>query len=300
MIDLPVYASIRAIGGVVHLLGPRVGYGMASFAARVWHLVVPGRLKIIDKNLDLAFPEGLDNKRRRKIRYECCRHAVANLMEGFFRKGRVTPENWQEFFDIDPVLKKHVMEPHPKGLVILSAHLGGWEMGGYFLGAMGKPASSVVRTLDNPYLDRYSARGRTHFGGTVIPKWGALRGMIKELKAGGSILTLTDQSASVREGYQTFFGVPTTAYHSYARILVRQGCPVVFAVCVRDEGFRFHFRTYAHVLDVPKEGTVNERAAVLVRNYLTRVEEYARKYPEQYLWMHKRFKKTAEGVESPY
>ena len=299
LIDIPVYASMRAVGGVVNVLGPRVGYGLASFAARVWHLVVPGRLKIIDRNLDFAFPEGLDQKRRRSIRFECCRHAIANLIEGFLRNRRVNAENWRDFVEVDPIFEEVLMASHPRGLAILSAHLGSWEMGIYFLGTLGKPASLIVRSLDNPYLESYTARNRSRFGGTVIPKWGALRGMLKELRAGGRVMAMTDQSASVKEGYQTFFGVRTSTYQSYARVLVRQGCPVLFAVCVRD-GFRFRFRTHGRLLEVPTQGTEAERADGLVRNYLAAVEEYVRKYPEQYLWMHKRFKNRADGSGSPY
>jgi KDO2-lipid IV(A) lauroyltransferase len=299
LIDIPVYASVRAAGFVVDLLGSRIGYALASLSARVWHLVVPSRLKIIDRNLDFAFPEGLDKQRRRSIRFECCRHAIANLAEGFLRNRRVTTENWRDFIDVDPIFEKFLIEPQPRGLAILSAHLGSWEMGVYFLGALGNGVSTIVRTLDNPYLDRYSARNRSRFGGTVIPKWGALRGMLKELRSGGCVLIMPDQSASVKEGYQTLFGVRTTTYQSYARVLVRQGCPVLFAVCVRD-GFRFRFRSHGRLLEIPTEGTEDERADALVRNYLAAVEDFVLKYPEQYLWMHKRFKKRADGMGSPY
>lgn len=297
--DPLVYTGLLGVSGLVNLLGARAGYAIASASARGWHRLFPERLKVIDRNLEFAFPEGLDDSTREKIRFECCRHALANLIEGFVRDRLVTPKNWREFADMDPVLEEQLQNPHPNGLAILSAHLGSWEMGLYFCGAFGKPVSPVMRRLDNPYLDRMSNKKRARFGATVIPKTGALRGILQELRSGGRVAIMADQSAPIEEGFLPFFGVRASTYQKYAGLLVRQECPVLFCVCLRDS-FRFRFRFETRVLEVPADGNREERATGLIQNYLAALEETARKYPEQYLWMHKRFKLRPDGEDSPY
>jgi KDO2-lipid IV(A) lauroyltransferase len=291
--------ALASLSGVLNLLGPGPGYVVASAIGALWYRLFRTRRRIIDRNLDIAFRGQLDPATRTRIGRACCQHALANVIEGFIRDRLIRADNWQEFCTIDPVLADALSTAGPRGLAVLSAHLGSWEMGLYACGLFGKPLSPVVRSLDNPFLDRRSSRLRGRFGERIIRKSGALLGIMRELRGGGRVAIVADQSAPAAEGYQPFFGVDASTYSQYARVLVRQGCRVVFSVCLRDD-FRFRFYTRSCELRVPETGSIDERADALVRSYLAALEHAIRAHVEQYLWMHRRYKLRPHGAPSLY
>jgi KDO2-lipid IV(A) lauroyltransferase len=297
--DPLIALALASLSGVANRLGPGPGYAVASAIGTLWYRLFRTRRRIIDRNLDIAFRGQLDPATRTHIGRACCQHALANVIEGFIRDRLIRSDNWQEFCTIDPVLADALSNAGPRGLAVLSAHLGSWEMGLYACGLFGKPLSPVVRSLDNPFLDRRSSQLRGRFGERIIRKSGALLGIMRELRGGGRVAIVADQSAPAAEGYQPFFGVETSTYSQYARVLVRQGCRVVFAVCVRDD-FRFRFHTRSCELHVPETGSIDARADALVRSYLAALEDAIRAHVEQYLWMHRRYKVRPHGALSLY
>lgn len=292
-------AALAGLSGTVNLLGPRAGYAVAAALGTLWYRLFRGRRQIIRRNLDVAFRGQLDPHSKDRIGRLCCQHALANVIEGFLRDRLVRPDNWQAYFTVDPVFADALSRPHPRGLAVLSAHLGSWEMGLYLCGLLGKPLSPVVRSLDNPFLDRRSSRLRGRFGERLIRKSGALLGILRELRAGRRVAIVADQSAPAAEGYRPFFGVAASTYSRYATVLVRQGCSVLFAVCLRD-GFTFRFHIRSRVLRIADDGSLEERAAALVRSYLDALEDAIRAHAEQYLWMHRRYKIRPDGQPSLY
>jgi KDO2-lipid IV(A) lauroyltransferase len=297
--DPLVYAGLVGIDKTANALGPRAGYRVASVAGWLWYHLFRKRQRIIHRNLDIAFPGRLDREAKHRIGLACCRHALANVIDNFVRDRLIDESNWRDYGAMDPVLESVLFAEQPTGLAVLSAHLGSWEMGLYFCGLLGKPLSPIVRDLDNPYMNRHSAHLRSRFGETLISKSGALRGILRELKSGGRVAIMADQSAPMAEGFQPFFGVPASTYSSYARVLIRRNCRVVFSVCVRD-GFHFRFRSYSRVLDVPHGGSETERAAGLLASYLRALEDAIRAHPEQYVWMHRRYKLSPDHRPSIY
>jgi KDO2-lipid IV(A) lauroyltransferase len=292
-------AALAGLSGTLNLLGPRAGYAVAATLGTLWYRCFRRRRQIIHRNLDVAFGGRLDPHSKDRIGRLCCQHALANVIEGFIRDRLIRPDNWQAYFTVDPVFADALSREHPRGLAVLSAHLGSWEMGLYLCGLLGKPLSPVVRSLDNPLLDRRSSRLRGRFGERLIRKSGALLGILRELRAGRRVAIVADQSAPAAEGYRPFFGVAASTYSQYAKLLVRQGCSVVFAVCLRD-GFTFRFHTRSRVLRVPGDGSLEERAAALVQSYLDALEDAIRAHAEQYLWMHRRYKVRPDGQPSLY
>ncbi|MBI4586303.1 MAG: hypothetical protein HY717_20025 [Planctomycetes bacterium] len=293
------HLAVQGMAGLARRLSPASAYRLASFLGAAWFLLFRRRRAIIHRNLEVAFGDRLDERSREGIGRECCRHALATAMDLLVRAGVAGKDNWRSFAAMDPVLEEALFQPHPRGLAILSAHLGSWEMGQFFCGAAGAPVNPVMRTLDNPYLNRRSVELRSAFGAAVIPKIGALRGLLKVLRAGGRVAIMADQNAPVAGEFLPFFGAPAATYVDYAKVLVRQECDVLFTACLR-EGYRFRFRFASRRLAVPAAGSVEERARELVRSYLAVLEEVIARHPEQYLWMHRRWKRQPAGRPSLY
>lgn len=299
IIDWCVYAAVAISSGIFRFLGLATGYRSAAIAGSAWFMLFRHRRLIIHRNLEIALGDELDGGDRDRLGRECCRHALATVTDMAVREKLVRPDNWREYFTVDPVLDDALTTDHPRGLAILSAHLGSWEMGQFFCALRGTPVSPVMRVLDNPHLNRISIRMRTLRGGRVIPKQGALLGIHGVLRDGGVVAIMADQSAPPGESWLPFFGEPVSVYSNYARVLVRHDCRVIFSVCVR-EGFAFRFRFESVDLEVPSAGTIEQRTRALVQAYHDALEDAVRRHPEQYLWMHRKWKRQPEGRPSPY
>ena len=298
--DWLVFLGVRAFTKLFEWLGPRVGYAVVRVVGALWYALFRRRRLIIHRNLQIAFGGTIDAAERRRIGRLCCQHALATIADLAVRDRLVTKDTWRRFVSTDPALEEALAAENPRGVTILSGHLGSWEMGQYYWGLRGAPVSPVMRTLDNPYLDRESTRRRTRFGGAVIRKRGALLQIRRVLRSGGRVAIPADQSAPPTDIVECFFGYPTHVHGSYARVLVRQGCDVFFCVCVRDDGLSFRFRFVAQRLPVQSEGDIGERSRALVRAYHEALEEVIRRYPEQYLWMHRKWRHQPEGIPSAY
>ncbi len=299
--DLPVSWMVRGAGRILRSLGPAAAYGFARFVGDSWYRFVPRRRLIALRNLEIAFRGELDEVERVRIARECCRHAMANSVDMFIRDRWITKETWRDFVSIDAETEALIGRPHPRGLAVLVAHVGAWEMLHYVLALRGLRAATVVRLVHNPHLDRLMTSLRTRWNVSVILKAGGLLKMRRMLRSGGAVGLLCDQVAPAGSPFFRFFGAWTATYAEYARLLARLGSDVAFLACVR-EGFSFRFRVRARDLGaaIRGPGTAAERAARLVESYIAAVEEEARALPEQYLWMHRRWKRRPPGAADLY
>jgi len=299
--DLPIALGVRGAGALLGRAGPRSAYRFARLAGDVWWHAAPGRRAIALRNLEIAFRGGLTPAERARIARESCRHAMATAVGVFLRERAIEPDHLGSFFEPHGLLDEVLDRPRPRGLVILSAHLGDWEMVHYYLALRGLPVAAVARRIHNPHLDRLAVRLRTVRGASVIAKEGGLLAMARILRAGGAVGLMPDQSAPPGERQISFFGARAATYFQYARLLARMGPEAVFVVAVRDR-FEFRFRIEARDLSAALlgSGSEDDRAERVVRGYLSTLEDAVRATPEQYLWVHRRWKYRPPGAPDLY
>lgn len=210
-----------------------------------------------------------------------------------------------------------------KGVVVMSPHIGFWEYTGYVAGIYGGPLHVVIRPLDNPYLDRELSWLRTRFGNQLIAKHGAARAMLETLRSGGRLGILIDQRVRPQDGIELpFFGRPALTSPVLAKLALRTGAPVVpFAGYPEPKGrYRVIFQppiwpheassqTNSQVSSQANSSTAAERQpgeerpgkrddTVAVREltarYLAATEAEIRTHPEQWLWLHRRWRPAAK------
>jgi KDO2-lipid IV(A) lauroyltransferase len=299
--DLPLALAVGAAGNILARAGPRRAYRFARFLGDVWYRGAPGRRRIALRNLEIAFGGALGPAERERIARESCHHAMATAADVFLREKEVTAGNWPAVVALSPEVEALLASPRPRGLILLGGHLGDWEMIPHLLALQGLPVACVARTIHNPHLDRLATRMRSRGGATVVPKAGALREVWRVLRAGGAAGLVVDQSAPLEEGFEEFFGAAAATYTSWARLAARARPRIAFIACIR-EGFDFRFRIGCRVLDEPIEATGGEdaRPRAIVRAYLGALEEAIRGSPEQYLWMHRRWKRRPPGEPDLY
>ncbi len=185
-----------------------------------------------------------------------------------------------------------------RGGVAMAGHLGSWELAAWVLRFIGVPARVVVRPIENPHINRRTMAARGG-GGSVIEKRGAVREVIGALRGGAWVAILTDQNGGRGGPFVPFFGTVASTYATAAVAGVRTGAPVWAAACLRRPGPPLHYEMHVRRLPPPPEG-LDERGAVLftLTAYKQALEGWIRRAPEQYNWVHRRWK-TRPQDEAP-
>lgn len=181
-----------------------------------------------------------------------------------------------------------------RGVLFLTAHLGNWEYSALGMAAAGVPASVVARPLDNPLLDAWLTAFRTSNGNTIIEKHDAARGMLKALRGGGVLGVLADQHVGPPDGIPApFFGRPASTTSALARIVDRTEALVLPAAAIRIAPSRYRL-VVESVLDVRTLPAEEREVAPLTARFNAILEEMIRRHPEQWLWLHNRWRPDPE------
>ncbi|HKI05381.1 MAG TPA: lysophospholipid acyltransferase family protein [Thermoanaerobaculia bacterium] len=283
-VEYGLYLALKGFLRALPHSGARsFGRGLGSLA----HRLDRRHRDVALRNMALALPEIGEAERRRLVR-ECFRHFGAALCDAI-SSTRFGARDLCHLFNLQGWEHLDEAESRGKGIFILSAHLGFWELVPPMIGLTRGRMDIVVRPADNPHLDRELRALRERFGNAAIPKRGAARKMIEALRARGRVGILIDQRVQEREGIAVpFFGRPALTSPVLARLSLRTGAAVVPITAYPEPGGKYRIVVRPPIL--PPEGEDDEEAAAaLTRRYLEAAEEDIREHPEMWLWMHRRW-----------
>ncbi len=280
------YALYLAFKGAVRALPHRAARPLgAGLGAAAWRLD-RRRRRIVDRNLAAAFPE-LDAEARRDLAAGCFRH-FGSLFTDTLSVGRFDAVELCRRWTLEGWEHVDAAERAERGMLIMGAHLGDWEIANHPVPLYRGPMHVVHRPADNPWLDRELGRWRDRFGNRAIGRRGAARGMLRVLRDRGRVAILIDQR--VRGGEEIpvpFFGRPTLTTPALARVSLRTGAPVVPLFGFFRPGGRYRVRFHPPIWP---EGDGDEAVAALTARYLAVVEAEVRERPAEWLWLHDRWK----------
>ncbi|HYN15822.1 MAG TPA: lysophospholipid acyltransferase family protein [Terriglobales bacterium] len=289
----PVWLLVRMLA----LLPASGARAVGIVLARTVYLL-HGRLRRMGiRNLQLAFPQMAASERRRILRRVFT--SLGRQLADFCRFPRYNRENISQLAVYDGFENFERAQARGKGVLFLTAHFGGWEISSFMHALHGHPLHILVRPLDNPYLDRMVTRYRTLSGNRTIPKQDFARSMLAALRAGEIVGILMDQNMIPEQGvFVDFFGIPACTSTLLARMALRTDAAVVPAFCLWNPVLRRYRMRFDPAMEVIRTG--NEEADVLANTaaYTRVIEDYARRYPEQWLWVHRRWKTRPPG-EAP-
>jgi KDO2-lipid IV(A) lauroyltransferase len=173
---------------------------------------------------------------------------------------------------------------------MLTGHFGNWEMAGYLFGVFGFPPNSVYRPLDNPYLDRYIRSFRERTGQTLIPKKGGYDQMLEVLQSGRVLSFIADQDAGEKGMFVDFFGRPASTHKAIALLAIEHRAPILVGYARRiGPGFRYEVGCEEILEPAELTGTADD-VRLLTQRFTSAIERIVRRDPEQYLWLHRRWK----------
>ncbi len=261
------------------------GRGVGLFA---WALDGRHR-RVAADNIAQALP-GMGEAERRRLVRDCFRHFGSAFCDAI-SSTRFDPVEICRRFTLEGWENLEAAERRGRGVFILSAHVGFWELVPPVVALYRGPMSIVVRPADNPHLDRELRALRERFGNEVVPKRGAARKMLERLRAGGRVGILIDQRVQPKEGIAVpFFGRPARTSPILSRLSLRTGAAVVPVAAFPEPHGRY--RLVARPAILPPEGAKDDEATVaaLTRRYLEVAEDDIKAHPEEWLWMHRRWR----------
>jgi Kdo2-lipid IVA lauroyltransferase/acyltransferase len=291
--DYLVYVVVRVLICMVQALRVETGQRLAGKLAWLFCDVLHIRGGVVDDNLAHAFPE-LSAAERRHLARRMWEHLFLLVLEGAHAPRKIHETNWRDYVSLknESELVHALLDKRP--LLIVTAHLGNFEIGGYVLGILGFPTYTVARTLDNPYLDRFVNAFRAATGQHIIPKNGGYDQIVNVLGRGGTMTLLADQYAGPKGCWVEFFGRPVSAHKAIALLALDNGGLVSVCTARRlDRPMHFELENFA-TIDPHEIGNLLGTIRELTQWYTTRLEELIRRNPEQYWWLHRRWKDTRE------
>src|SRR5438067_2760772 len=290
-----VWLVIKAIGALPRPLARAAGI---SIAWKVY--LLHARLRRVGMhNLQLAFPQKSRRERARILRGVFTslgrQLAEACLFPRYTRENVTDVVVYDGFENFERALVRG------KGVLFLTAHIGGWELGSFAHSLHGYPLHIVMRALDNEYLDRLTRAYRTMHGNSTVDKDNFVHGRLGAMKSGETVGILMDTNMTPPQGvFVDFFGIPACTASGLARIALRTDAAVVPGFTVWDAALRKYRLRFDPALKLIRTG--NDDADVVANTALfTKViEEYVRKYPDQWLWVHRRWKTRPAGEPALY
>lgn len=282
------------------LLLPRGGAIFAGklIAIAAYHL--HGRLRRVGyRNLALAMPE-LDPAERRVI----VRRVFINLgrlLGEFSQFPKITRQNISKLVEYDGLENYKRASERGRGVLMLTGHVGAWELCAFAQGVYGHPLNFLVRPLDNPLLDRMVSHYRELSGNRTIDKNRAVKPVLDILRRGLDVGLLIDVNTLPDQGvFCDFFGTPACSTTGLAVFALRADAPVVPGFLIWDERLRKHRLRFEPEIPLIRTGDFKEEVMLNTARFTKVIEEYARRYPDQWLWVHKRWHTRPEGEPDLY
>ncbi|MEI8187296.1 MAG: lysophospholipid acyltransferase family protein [Chlorobiaceae bacterium] len=287
--DKALYSLITMLGLLVRSVSRKRSTAIAHFIGDFIYKIPKTRRELVEKNLALTFPEKTPSEIN-AIARRVYRNQAENMIEVLRLPKIKTSEDAARLLDIDArtILSKTL--DRKKGGVLVSAHFGNWELLAFCSGMLAFPFTIVVKELKNRAIDRQINAWRTMRGNKIVYDWKALREGLRLLRSGELLTVLGDQSDINGSFFTEFLGRRTTVFLGPAYLALKAGVPLFVAMCRRTDGG--HYTVDIEEIDLTGLGTAKTDAEELAQRYTKAIERYIYRYPDEWLWLHNRWKRT--------
>ncbi|MBE0573263.1 MAG: lysophospholipid acyltransferase family protein [Ignavibacteriaceae bacterium] len=270
------------------LLGINLSRKFATILAFVFFYLIPIRKKVVFNNLKIAFPEN-DNQTNKKLAFNIYLSFAITLVEILYLPYIKREKLINEVMCSNPEL---IIEKFKegKGLILLSSHFGNWEFGAISIAMQVQLQFSViVKPLRNPLVYEWMNNFRTKFGNEVVPLGISIRKTYQTLKQKKVVAMVADQRGP-REGVKVdFFGRKVSVYTGPAALALKTGAPLICGIAVRQKDYKYKM----DLVEISQKNLPDgeeEKILEISQRYTSYLEKVIRKNPEQWLWMHNRWK----------
>jgi KDO2-lipid IV(A) lauroyltransferase len=293
------YAATRAVLGGLGLLPRGVAVALGRGLGHLAYALAGGLRRTGLRNLELAFPQMPLAERRRVLRRSMV--GLGRQLGFFSHFPRMTAEELRGLVEYDGIEILHEAQARGRGIIFLTAHLGAWEILSFAHSALYNPISFMVRRLDNPRVEELIDQVRTRFGNRSIDKKMAARSALKLLREGGTLGILADLNTQPHEGvFVPFFNRLACTTSGIAVLALRTDAAVIPVVAPwHEERGRYVFHG-SSVIELVRTGDHERDVETNTARFTAAIEEQVRNYPDQWLWIHKRWKTRPAGETDLY
>jgi KDO2-lipid IV(A) lauroyltransferase len=287
------YCLAAVLIGTLRYLPLPLAYRIGASAARVLDLAVPKLRRIARINLSFAFP-ALNTAERERIIDGVFRN-IARLLLGMARFPDIDKSNVSRWISYEGLEHYTRAKEKGDGVLIATAHLGNWELSAFAHALLTEPINVMVRPLDNPLLDCLVEQRRKLSGNHLIVKKDAARAVMRALRHGEAVGILIDQNTSPAEGvFVNFFGKAACAGSAFVKLAYHSEAPVILGIAFwKEETQRYVLRFYPEIPMCGDELVDAQRIHACF-------EEIIREHPDQWMWIHRRWKTRPPGDPTLY
>jgi KDO2-lipid IV(A) lauroyltransferase len=281
------YAAVVSVVAVVRVLPMRVVLGAGRLLGLAFHVVDGPHRRLALRNLEGAFPARTEIERRAIARHMF--EHFGRLLMALLKFSTMTPARMMRRVEFEGDDRLRAAYAHRKGVLLFTGHFGFWEINALVHGLSLGSMAVLARPLDNPLLNDLLESVRRSTGNNVIYRRGAIRRVLRALDSNSAVAVLIDQHIQTTDAvYVDFFNRPAATTSALAALALRTGAPVMPAFALPLPGGRFRM-VYEHPVEPPPSDTPDA-----IREFTQRctdvLEMYVRRYPELWLWMHRRWR----------
>ena len=283
------YVALRAVEMLLQCFPIEDNLKAASLVGDLLYLLDRRHRERALENLRASFPEKSDAEIRRIAR-RSCEHLIMVGAETLCMPRLMQFNKYLDYIDISTCLPQFQYISSGRPAMLVTGHFGNWEMMGFSMAAMGFPPTAVARPLDNPYLNDHIMGLRQRTGMRILFKEGMTEEALTDLRRGRPLGLIADQDAGRRGFFVDFFGRKASAYKSIAYLAMEENITIYVGGVYRvGPGFRYKIEMTDHIEpgDYPKS---LDGALAITQRYTAGIEKAVRLAPEQYLWVHRRWK----------
>jgi Kdo2-lipid IVA lauroyltransferase/acyltransferase len=289
IIDYLGYLVVRIFVCVVQAMPIETCAVVARWLATICSSVLKIRRRVVEDNLKHAFPE-MSAPQRKRLAWRMWEHLFLMVIEVIHAPRKIHHTNWRDYVTLvnaEEIIRAFFDD---RPTVLICGHYGNFELSGYVLGVLGFPSFTIARALDNPYLDRFLNEFRAITGQYILSKSGS-SGEVEEVLARGGILAmLADQHAGRKGCWVEFFGRPASSHKGIALFTLASEAPTIFCFA-RRTGRPLELEMGTDEILEPREMPAEMRTVTGITKWYTRhLERTIRQAPEQYWWLHRRWR----------
>jgi KDO2-lipid IV(A) lauroyltransferase len=295
--DFFEFLAVRILLATAQALPLQFCYSLAKALAWLAYRFDRRHRLVAHENLQSAYPHWPSDRRDLLIR-QVYRHYCMMALEIAHLPRLLRPHTWKKYIALSEgrQIVSALLSGRPT--LIVTGHLGNWELAGYALALFGFKSYAVARPLDNPFLDRLVRRFRRNTGQELLNKTGDSGKMISILDSGGILCTLADQDAGPSGVFVPFFGRPASTHKAVALLALHHNALLIVTAARRTGPGLNYLIDVETILDSADCRSNPQAVQQLTEDYTSAWERLVRKSPEQYLWLHRRWKHLPRAKSS--
>ncbi len=293
------YALVRIIFALMQMFPIEWNLYTARLFARFWRRVMPRHYDRAVDHLRLAYGSSLSEDEIRRIAMRCLESTAMFAVEGICLPSRINAATWSKYIRTSNFEEGLDVMLEGRGALMVTGHYGSFELMGHLAACLGFEMVSVMRPLDNVYLNRYLVESRRVNGQVLLDKKGAVQHAEGYLQRGSLLGFIGDQDAGRKGVFVDFFGIPASTYKSIGLLAMQARLPIIVSYARRRGDHARYDVGIQRVIHPHEWDAQDDPLRWITQEYTAAIEAFVRVEPEQYLWIHRRWKHKPRQRKQP-